>query len=180
MIKLMLHMLILVILYSASLSIEAQTLFGSLGNNTNKNTQAPQTKFQPTIPSTQEYKSAVEARYQQYQQEIANQLRKQLTQPPTTSTKTPGTTVSGGSASPPLPTTNPPIVTPGTIPPLPSTPPTVAPPAPTYSTVAPAAEPPPKQTPEEPIYSGFQGTGSKTTPKSSNTSSGGGGWNINY
>lgn len=170
--KLMLSTLMMVVLYSIFSITTAQTMFGSLGSN---NTQSPasQNKFKPIIPSSQEYKSAVEARYQQYQQEIATEAKKQLVPSSSLSSKVPG--ASSGPTTLPTPT-QPMPTTPGTMtPPLPTT--TTSSPSETYTT---STGSPSQQTSQESIYSGgFKGSDSQSKSPPSKSDNGGG-WNINY
>ena len=177
MIKQVLSTLTMIFICSTSPIIEAQTFFGSFGQNSPSRASSPQNKFKPTIPSPQTYKSAVEATYQQYQQDVANQVKKQMMQPSSLSAKPPATLSSGStSPSPGGPTISQPVYAPPpSVTTSPSTP-TVAPPPETYTTTT---ESQPEKTSQKPVYSGFQGGSNSQSKPASNTGSGSN-WNINY
>src|SRR3990167_7399164 len=179
MVKLILHILIKIVLCLIATDSYAQTYFGSFnGNNTGKTTQAPRSLFQPKTLSPDEYKSAVEARYQQYQQELANQVKKQLAQPPPSKPSK----YSGPVSNLPT-TTNPPISnTPAMQAATPCSTPTVSPPSTTQILSNVSAAESQEQTQQESVYTGFQSGNSKNQPAMPKSSkpSGGSGWDINY
>ncbi|OGT38563.1 MAG: hypothetical protein A3F11_04725 [Gammaproteobacteria bacterium RIFCSPHIGHO2_12_FULL_37_14] len=179
MFKLILCSLIVIALYTTSIATKAQTYFGTFGNNTNKTSptvQAPQTSqdlLQPIVPTSQDYKSSIEARYQQYQQETANQAKQLLPPPP----KVPEISASQTPSlvSPSLPSSAPSVQ--NVPPPLPS--PELPPEA--YSVNTPTTTgKPEEQTRQEPVYSGFQGKSPPNAAPKPSTPSGGSGWDINY